>query len=898
MAPRMAGPHLARLLARLLLPTRDREFILGDLEELYAWRSKNQGRGSAHLNYLREVFASVVARRTGRSPHPRSGRPPTRARSSIFGDVAADLRHTVRTLRRQPEFVIIVALTLGVGVGAAGAVFGMVNQLLLRPVPGVADPSGAAFLEFHTEEQSATGVSGPDVEEIRRSATLFEGIATFDDVGVFASVDGSRPIDTRAITIYGDYFELLGVRPSLGRLLRADETGPDADPYVAVISERLWTTLFNRSPDVVGERFQANGTTLSVLGVAGGGFRGTDRLWQVDIWMPKSAWVPVSGFPRERLWSRDSRLNQWFVARPRRGISLEAGQHQINQLLQGMALADPGPGSYLNNLDATLHRGLLHPFIRQMLYPALGVLAGAVMLMLLIPCANVANLLLVREVHRRGEVAVRRALGASVGRIVRNRIVESVLLGTVGTLAGLAIAWLIGLMFLGESLLGLEDFEGFVLDVRVLGFASAAVLVTALLFGTLPAALAGRFDLSRGLRNAGSKATGGHSVIRHGMSALQIALSLTLLIGSILLGRSVRNLYGVDAGLTAEGVSISTISDWRLGLDAPALEALHRRLLDAVEAVPGVQAAALDAYGPYFTRLPGRISSLGPSDADAERADIYWASPGWFALMRVDMVSGRAFRGPDWNSSGPPKLIVTDPLARRLFGRTDVIGQTVFVGIRTLEEAEIVGVVGDLRLYDLRSPPDEAFFLSRPRPGLTGIVTTLVRTSTSDPGVADGVRRAVEAVVPSLPVPQLTPLTDRIDVQLSEQRIFARLLGLLSSLAVLLAAVGLYGVIAFAVASRKREFGIRLALGADGVRISRLVFKSAATIVFLGTLLGLAGAYVLSRVIESRLFGVEAVDVTSYVAAVALFSVVAVLACWVPGAAAVRVDPVDTLRTE
>ena len=195
----MASPRIARLIARLLLPKLDRELIIGDLEELHAWRSKNQGRGSAHLRYLCDVFASIVARRTGRRPRPQRGRPPTSARGSIFGDVVADLRHTVRTLRRQPGFVIIVALTLGVGVGAAGAVFGMVNQLLLRPVPGVA--GGASFLEFHTEEQSATGVSGPDVEEIRRLATLFEGIATFDDVGVFASVDGSRPIDTRAVTI-------------------------------------------------------------------------------------------------------------------------------------------------------------------------------------------------------------------------------------------------------------------------------------------------------------------------------------------------------------------------------------------------------------------------------------------------------------------------------------------------------------------------------------------------------------------------------------------------------------------------------------------------------------------------------------------------------------------------
>ena len=883
----MAGPRIPRLLAQLLLPRRDREVILGDLEELHARRSKKRGGASASLHYLREVLASVVARRTGRSPRPRRGRRPTDARGSILSALLADLRHAVRTFRREPRFVIIVALTLGVGVGAAGAVFSMANQLLLRPPPGVADPAGTAVLEFYTAERGLTPLSGPDVEELRRSATLFEGFATYDNVGVLAAVDGSRPIDTRASPVYGDYFELLGVRPSVGRLLRADETGPDADPLVAVISERLWEVLFNRSPEVVGRRFQANGATLSVLGVAGGGFRGSARFVEVDIWLPSSALVPVVGFLRDYFWSRDTRILQDFVLRPRRGISLQAGQDQINEILRSLVLADSDRGSYLSEIRARLHPGLLTPRARMLLYPSLGILGGTVMLVLLIACANAANLLLVRGVYRRGEVAVRRALGASPARISRQRLVESLLLGSFGTLTGLAIAWLIGLMMRGESLRGLPGFEGFVLDARTLGFALAAILVTTLLFGALPVALAGRLDLAGGLRNAGAQATGRHSVIYRAISAFQIALSLMLLIGAILLSRTMLNLYAVDPGLTAEGVSVSTLQVYSLGLEGVALDAFHRELLDAVADVPGVQAAALDDYGLYGVRTLGRIVAPGRSDADPERGDMKWVSPGWFELMRVGTVSGRTFRRQDESSSGPLRTILTAPLARRLFGHADVVGQTV-----------LVGVVGPLRLIDLRLPPDETFFLPYSPRVLRGALTVLVRTSPVDLGVADAVRRAMEAVVPGLPVPPLTPLTDRIDVQLSEQRIIARLFGLLSSLAVLLAAVGLYGVVAFAVAGRKREFGIRVALGADGPRISRLVFRSATTIVVWGTLLGLAGAYVLSRVIESRLFGVEAVDATSYIAAIALLAVVAVLACWIPAAAAVRVDPVATLRLE
>lgn len=251
----------------------------------------------------------------------------------------------------------------------------------------------------------------------------------------------------------------------------------------------------------------------------------------------------------------------------------------------------------------------------------MGLLGASVMLVLLIACANVANLLLVREVHRRGEVAVRRALGASAGRIARHRLVESVLLGAVGTVAGMAIAWVVGLTFQGESLRGMPDFAGFVLDARALGFACAAVVVTTLLFGTLPAVLAGRFDLPAGLRQAGTHATGGHVFIRHAMSAFQVALSLMLLIGSILLGRSVRNLYAIDLGFTPEGVYHTSLEVYRLQLDTPALESLHRELLNAVNEVPGVEAAALEPYGPYFTRIPSRVALPGRSDADAERAD-------------------------------------------------------------------------------------------------------------------------------------------------------------------------------------------------------------------------------------------------------------------------------------
>jgi putative ABC transport system permease protein len=823
--------------------------------------------------------------------------PTNRRESRMWTDLRIDVADVVRTLGRHPRFVAGVSLALGIGVGSVAAVFSMANQLLLRPLPGTGNSEGAAFLEFNLPERRQVGVSGPDLEALRREATLLEGFTTYDNVRLQASVGGARPVAVEGYTVYGDYFEVLGVRPLLGRLLSAEESGPDADPLVAVISQNLWERLFDKSPDVVGRRFDVRGHAFTVVGVVAGGFRGTDLSWPIDAWLPRSAFAPLESYPQERLGSRESRLNQWFLVRVRPGVALAAAQAELDALVANLVGSGEG-GDYLSGVRTALHGGFVPALITERVQRTLVVLGAASGLLLVITCANVANVMLVRGVQRRSDAAVRRALGASAGRLARRRLLEAFLLAMTGTITGLGVAALVSHLFRGVRVLGLPGFEAFSVDVRVVLFATCAAIVTALLSGTLPAILAARFDVTRALRDGGDRSTSRHGFVRGGISALQIGLSLTLLVGCVLLVRTVRNVYSVDAGMTLDGVTALTFDMERDRPELAELDARHRELLAAVRSVASVEAAALHGwYGPYDGMLSTRIARIEQPDLTIETG-IQWVTPGWFELFEVDASSGRTLREPDWSAASPMPVVITAALAERLFGQQQAVGRTAMLGQRTqINEVEIVGVVSNVRSVDLRLPPDEAVFVPHTtQPALLATLTILFRAS--DAATVPAVRRAVEMVVPHLPVPEPAPLTDRVNAQLAEQLVFARLLTLLAGIAIVLSVFGLYGVIAFAVAGRRREFGIRIAVGADGAHIGKLVLQTAVWIVLFGTAFGLAGAYYLARLLESRLFGIAAVDAASYAGAAGLLALVATLACWIPTRSAMKTDPVATLKAE
>jgi len=905
------GPRLLRLLAWILLPERDREFIIGDLEELYAHRALRDGRGPAARRYVRDVMASALARalrrRPGRGaapgpgrgnrPSAGSGRP---AESSIGSDVLANLRDAFRTLARERGFAALTVVTLALGVGSTAAVFGMVNQLLLRPLPGAANSTSAAYVQFRSparpEGTNGEGISTPAFDALRRDGTLFDGMASYGFLGLTVSRDDARPIAVRGQRIYGDFFEVLGVRPAVGHLLEAPETELGADPSRAVVSERLSTRLFGTSTGAVGRSIGMNGRSVTVVGVAGGGFRGPERGVEADVWLPFGALVPLFGATAEGLRRRDADLHGDIVVRLAPGARGEAAEGQVAEILGRLARDEGDPR--LAELRPRLYPGLdTPPIIRAITYRSLRTLAGIVCLVLLIACANVANLLLFRNVGQRGAVATRRALGASPGRIARQQLVLSLLLGLLGTLGGLCVGWLVALPFRGAQLTRMPAFEGLVLDGRVVVFAGAVSILTALLFGTVPSFLAGRFDIVASLRQAGTRDTGRSGRIRWALSAGQLALSLSLVVGALLLARTVHNLYAADTGLSIEGVSEVFLAPPRDATPA-ALEALYRSVPAAVEALPDVEGAALDPYGPNGSRLLGRIGLPESTDDDALRVQMVPVTPGWFELLRLPAVSGRTFREGDWRPGESGGVVLTASLARRLFGRTDVAGRSVSAGFVDRRPMTVVGVVRDFSTAYAPDQPQDAFFVTYADAPPFHSFTLLVRTRRFDPEVAQTIRSAVEELLPDQPVPDPTPLSARVDDVHAEERIFSRLLGLLSILAVTLAAVGLYGVVAFGVVARRRELGVRLALGAEARDVASVVLGHAASIVSAGVVLGLGGAWALSHVLESRLFGVAPVDPASYVAAALLFATVAGVACWAPTRRAMRVDPAVTLREE
>jgi putative ABC transport system permease protein len=895
----MKGRRLLRAIAHLLIPERAREFVVGDLEELHAVRARHAGPWRAWVRTLRDLLGSAITVRTARRRAPELPRA-TRPETAVLHDLLLDVRAAARSLVRERGFATATVLTLALGIGPTAAVFAMVNQLVLRPLPGVTDPGGAAYLHFRSREDPESiqghGIATLDFDALRKAATFVDGVGSYGYSTYHVSTGEGRPLMVHANTVYGDYFEVLGVRPSEGRLLSADDTRFGADPLVAVIGEELRARLFGPGAEATGRTIQVNDRSVRVVGVTSGGFHGAERSSDRQMWVPYPSLAALTGFTEERLLDRNSVMHDDLVVRLRSDPSVETVEDRLAAILAEIGEAVPEHHEYLAGLRPMLFPGLTTPPMwRAMTHRTLSILGVIVGLVLLVACANVANLLF-RNVNRRGSAAVRRALGASSGRIARSELAQSFVLASLGSVIGLAVAWLISLPLRGESLLRpLPELDQFAVDARVLTFAVAASVATTILFGTVPAMLAGRFDLGGALREAGRGATGHAAYLRSLMAASQIGLSLALLVGGVMLTRTVSNLYAVDTGMTEENVAV-------LHVDVPGDNGAEQELvaretaLASLEAVPGVRGVAATLYGPHGSRMMGRVGRDARSDGSV-RSEVVPVTAGWFELLEVTTEEGARLR-LDEDAWHPGAAVLSASLARKLFGsESAALGQPVSVRFAAWEETRVVAVTSDLRRA---SSPDESAdavfvpFEASPLP----FVTFLVKAASVDVPVLEAIRGAVELALPDVPVPDPVALTAVVDQIHSERRIFSTLLQLLSVFAVTLSAVGLYGVIAFAVAGRRREFGVRIALGAEASRIAALVARYAARIIVAGTALGLGGAYALARVLESRLFGLEPVDAVSYGLAIALFAVTAAGACWVPTRRATRVDPVLALKAE
>lgn len=620
--------------------------------------------------------------------------------------------------------------------------------------------------------------------------------------------------------------------------------------------------------------------------------------------MPGATLHYVRHFPRER-WSggREGGTFYHFVARLAAGASVEQAETQLRAALARLAEAYPDENAPLRDAEPMVYPGFgAYATVRDGVRETLRLLVGAGALLLLIACANVANLALFRSVQRRGEMAVRRALGAGGTRIARMYLTESALLAILGGGLGVLVAVWLAELFEGTSVLGLGVMPGFALDWRVLALTTAASIASGMLFGIAPAVTLGRMDLPLALKDAARTETRRKPWLRGALSVVQLALCLTLLVPGFLFLQTLRNLYRIDLGFDASGVTLLNLDLGDHGYTDPQALAYFDELLGRVRELPGVSAATVSVLAPLggirYVAQVRRPGDGGQADRDLPMNGV---SSDYFKTLRIELVRGRVFtldetmrRTPD----GPSPVILSETLARELFGGRDPLGRIVNVSMRQRGDHVVVGVVRDVRWLSPVEDPGPMIYVPLARTPWPTWGVLVIRSARSSGALVPAVREVATRIASSVPLSVEETLTQRLRDNVAQQRLFAKLLNLLSALGLVLSAAGVFGLVSQTVVERTREFGIRMAMGADARSVLTLVIRRASTLAALGVAGGIAGAAVATRVIRNRLYGVEPLDPTVYVSALVVLASVALLASYLPARRAARVDPMEALRYE
>lgn len=815
-----------------------------------------------------------------------------------------DLRYAIRSLARRPGFVAVAVLTLGLGIGANSAVFSVVNAVLLRPLP-YDDPDRLTVMwtDFGPDLPQ-NWISGPEFVEMQEYATQFEDIAVAAQTTVGLTGAG-QPEEIQAGLASGGLFRLLRAQPALGRLLGPDDDTPAAPP-VAVLDHGFWQRRFGGDPVVVGQTITASGTTYTVVGVLPAGFRvmHPDPTFPdvVDVWLPL---VPVFGQAYAEM-NRGSHGLRGF-GRMRPDVTIEQARSDMDRVARRITEIAPDnySGEGLGIVVLPLHGDLVEE-----VKPALLILLGAVGFVLLIACVNVANLQLVRAAGREREIAVRAALGAGRGRILRQLATESGVLALAGAAFGLLVAFGLvqGLVALAPEGLPRRDAIG--VDFTVLLFTLGVGLLTGVLFGLAPAVHTWKLSLvhslKEGARGAGSGVRGRRT--RTGLVVAEMALALVLLVGAGLMIQSLRNLLQTDPGYRTEGLLTVRVALPSSRYDDPAASAFWDRILERVRALPGVTSASMISHLPLSRSYWSGTTAVDRSDAVESdprfpfpfiEADRRMVGPGYFETMGVEVVSGRAFTPADVDGA-PLVAMVDEEFARRFWPNEPAVGRRIAVSFGDDGQPEwrdVVGVVRHSRHYGLESVGREQVYM--PYPQFTPNTAYLAVRTTGDPeALIATVRGEVWALDPEQPISDVRTMTERVAAAVAAPRFDLLLLGTFAAIALVLAAVGIYGVISYSVGQRTHEIGVRMALGANREDVRTLVLRQGMLVALGGVAIGLAAALALTRLLGSLLFGVSPTDPVTYAVVAVILSGVAAAACLVPAMRATKVEPVAVLREE
>lgn len=801
-----------------------------------------------------------------------------------------DVKFGLRMLAKRPAFTLIAALALALGIGANSAIFTVVNAVLLRPLPyAQADRLVWIWGTNPANNIAEETASAPDYADWKKFSQSFEDMGAFARTSVILTGEG-EPERLLGGVVTDGFFSVLGVQTKLGRTFTPEEDLPNAE-RVVILSEGLWQRKFGSDPQAAGKSITLNGNPTTIVGVLPADFRNPrPDAPHADLWIPFRLNYAQPGTRRSDYLG--------VIARLKSGVSIDQAQAEMDQIAASLAEQYPATNASWGVKVIPLHERFVGNIRLNVLF-----LMVAVGLLLLIACANVANLLLARAATRRKEIAIRAALGARRGRVIRQLLTESVMLSIVGGAAGLGLAvWGIDVL-ISFSPADLPRLDSISLDARVVVFTLIVSILTGILFGLAPAIQASSTQLGECLKEGGrdSAQSGGH-ILRNTLAAAEIAIALVLLISAGLVARSFAELQKVDPGFSPEGVLTAQVQlpRTRYG-QAQQMSAFYDQLLERVSTLPGIETCALIDVLPMSGNsnvLAFVIEGRPPLPPDQfQDAEVYIASADYFRVMNIPLKRGRMLTSED-RADGPLAAVINETFARRFFPDEDPLGRRINLdNPQTTPWITIVGIVGDVRHEAMGQEPYSQMYAASTQIPPRG-TTLVMKTQSDSSNLISAVRSEIHNLDAQLPLYNIRSMEQLTRESMARPRFNTFLIALFAALALLLASVGIYGVMSYSVTQRTHEIGVRMALGAASTDITRMIVGHGLKVSIAGVAVGLGLSLGLTRLIKNLLYGVSATDPLIFAAIAALLTLVAIVACYIPARRATRVDPMVALRYE
>jgi predicted permease len=810
-----------------------------------------------------------------------------------------DIRYAVRNLLKRPGFVAIAVITLALGIGANTAIFSLVNAVLLRSLP-VERPGEIVTVAMRGKDDSMSAWSFPNYRDFRDRNDVLSGLLVYRFVPISLSRGGANE-RIWGFEVSGDYFDVLGVKAIKGRTFLPEEDKTPLSHPVAVLSYHAWQRRFGGDPDLVGKDLLLNNHQFRVIGIAPEGFKGTEMVYTPEIWVPAAMmeWVEPGA-----TWLEDRNTRNFFAnGRLKPGVDQRQAEASLNLL--ALQLAKEYPDTNEGQSVKIVPAGFIIPELRGAVVSFTWVLMGAVALVLLVTCTNLAGLMLARATDRKREIAIRLAMGANRLRLIRQLLTESVLLSFFGGVAGVLLAfWIIQALLAFKPPIDFPLALDVEVDWRVLLFSLAVSLLAGAVFGLAPALQATRPGLSQALRETSAQGGAARTRLRSVLVVAQIAISLVVLIGAGLVVRTLQQLQTMNPGFDPQNGLTMSFDLGLQGYDEEHGQQFHRQLTERVKNLPGVKAATIASYIPLSLNYNSRnVFVEGQPAARGENVPLSMnasAGPGYFEAMGTPLVHGRGFTEADQTKT-EQVAVVNETFVKRLLphlsSSAEAIGKRFSDSSATGPFMRIVGVVRDGKYFNITEEPRSFFWAPMTQDyNSTGIL--IVRTEGNPEALLGAVRKEVQALDSNLPLFDVNTLTEHMRLALFAPKIAAMVLGVFGLVALLLSAIGIYGITSYTVAQRTHEIGIRLALGAQLSDVLKLVLSHGLKLTIIGAAIGLFGAFVATRAITSVLYGVSATDPLTFVLVSGLLVGVALIACYVPSRRATKVDPLVALRNE